>query len=65
MSISKKRLAEIAAMPDESIDSSDIPELGAAFFKSARLVLPGASAPVERDEDVPARSAVSGTSSRS
>ena len=40
MPISKKRLAEIEAIPEEEIDYSDIPELGPDFFENARLVLP-------------------------
>ena len=40
MPIYKERLAEIAAIPDEQIDTSDIPELDEAFFANARLVLP-------------------------
>ena len=34
--ISPTRLAEIAAIPDEAIDTADIPEQGAAFFAKAR-----------------------------
>ena len=45
MSISKKRLADIAAIADEDIDTSDIPEAGEAFFRKARLRLPGDAAP--------------------
>ena len=41
MPISKERLAEIAAIPDRDIDTSDIPEAGEDFFRKARLVLPG------------------------
>ncbi len=33
-------LEELAALPDEQIDLSDSPELGAAFWKKARLVMP-------------------------
>jgi superfamily II DNA or RNA helicase len=44
MPISKKRLAEIAAIADEDIDTSDIPEAGEAFFKQAKLIMPGDSA---------------------
>ena len=33
-------LAELVALPDSRIDTSDIPELDEAFWKSARLVLP-------------------------
>ena len=40
MPISKERLAEIAAIRDEDIDCSDIPELDEEFFKNARLVMP-------------------------
>jgi superfamily II DNA or RNA helicase len=40
MVISKKRLAELAAMPDGEIDTSDIPEVEEAFFKSAKLKKP-------------------------
>ena len=40
MSVSKERLAEINAMPDDQIDTSDIPELDDGFFEAARLVLP-------------------------
>ena len=40
MAISKERLAEINAMPDDQIDTSDIPELDETFFEKARLVLP-------------------------
>ena len=41
MPISKERLAEIEAIPDEDIDTSEIPEAGEAFFKNAKLVMPG------------------------
>jgi superfamily II DNA or RNA helicase len=44
MPISRKRLAEIAAIADEDIDTSDIPEAGEEFFKRAKLIMPGASA---------------------
>ena len=37
MSISKKRLAEIDAIGDEAIDTSDNLELGESFFQNARL----------------------------
>jgi superfamily II DNA or RNA helicase len=40
MPISKKRAAEIAAIADKDIDTSDIPEAGEEFFRKARLVLP-------------------------
>ena len=40
MPISKRRLAEIEAIPDDQIDTSDMPELGEEFFQNARLVMP-------------------------
>ncbi|HTV46695.1 MAG TPA: DEAD/DEAH box helicase [Stellaceae bacterium] len=43
MPISKERLAEIAAIADRDIDTSDIPEASEDFFRKARLVLPGGS----------------------
>lgn len=46
MSISSKRLAELAAIKDEDIDYSDIPELGDEFWKNARLVMPDRTQPV-------------------
>ena len=57
MPISKRRLAEIEAIPDAAIDTSDIPEMDTAFFEAAKLVLPpglGKKAVSLRvDEDVP------------
>ena len=32
--------AELAALPDEAIDTSDMPELGDDFFRNAKLVMP-------------------------
>jgi superfamily II DNA or RNA helicase len=49
MPISKQRLAEIAAIADEDIDTSDIPEADEEFFKKAKLIVP----------DGPARSSAS------
>jgi hypothetical protein len=43
--ISQERLAEIAAIKDEDIDFSDIPEQGEEFFKKARAYYRGV--PVE------------------
>jgi hypothetical protein len=40
MPISKKRAAEIAAIADKDIDTSDIPEAGEGFFGNAKLRLP-------------------------
>ena len=39
MPISQKRLGEIAAIADEDIDTSDIPEADEAWFEGAKLVL--------------------------
>ncbi len=33
-------LKELAALPDEDIDMSDIPELGAEFWQKAKVVMP-------------------------
>lgn len=46
MTISKKRLQEIANYPDELIDTSDIPELDEEWFKKAVLVMPEKKVPV-------------------
>ncbi len=40
MSISKKRLTEIASIKDEDIDTSDIPELTDGFWEEAQVILP-------------------------
>ena len=40
MPISQKRLAEIAAIADDDIDTSEIPEADEAWFKGAKVVLP-------------------------
>lgn len=39
--VSEKRLAEIEAIADEDIDTSDIPEVGEEFFRKARITVPG------------------------
>lgn len=41
MSISKKRLQELASRDESAIDYSEIPELDETFWKNARLVMPG------------------------
>ena len=41
MTISAERLAQIEAISDADIDYSDIPEMDAAFFQTARLIVPG------------------------
>ncbi len=40
MNISQQRLKEIASIPDEKIDTSDIPELDDDFWKDARFIIP-------------------------
>ena len=40
MTISPKRLQEINDIPDEEIDTSEIPELDEYFWKKAKLVKP-------------------------
>ena len=40
MPIAKKRLEEIAAIPDSAIDYSDIAELGPEFWENAKVVFP-------------------------
>lgn len=40
MPISQERLADIAAIDDDHIDLSDIPEVTESFFKTARLIMP-------------------------
>ncbi|MCE2892352.1 MAG: BrnA antitoxin family protein [Aquidulcibacter sp.] len=43
MTRSKERLAQIEALPEAKIDFSDLPEMDAAFFKTARLIMPSAT----------------------
>ena len=45
---SKDRLAEIDALPDGEIDTSDIPEMDEQFFSAAKLVLPPGTPTVRR-----------------
>ncbi len=40
LTISNKRLKELANRPDESIDYSDIPELDETFWQNAKVVQP-------------------------
>ena len=53
MPVSHKRLEEIKAIPDEDIDTKDIPELDDAYWKEAKLVIPNLKGisflPVETD----------------
>ena len=41
MTISQERLREIASIPDEEIDTKDIPELDADFWENATLSFRG------------------------
>ncbi len=52
--LSKERLAEIAAISDEDIDTSDIAELDETFWANARVRYPGGKErlTVRFDEDV-------------
>ena len=65
MPISRRRLAEIAAMADEDIDTSEIPEADEAWFGSAKLVIPQGdrSAPIPVDDRETRRSAGSALAS--
>ena len=40
MQLSKTRLSEIESLPDNAIDTSDIPELGDDFWENAQQVIP-------------------------
>ena len=40
MTISPKRLEELKNIPENAIDTSDIPELDASFWEKAELVKP-------------------------
>ena len=40
MRLSKTRLSEIESLPDDAIDTSDIPELDDDFWENARRVVP-------------------------
>ena len=59
MPISKKRLAEIAAIADEDIDTSEIPEADETWFRGARLIIPqeGRSTAKSTDDTETRRSA--------
>ena len=51
MPISEKRLAELAAIADKDIDTSDIAEADEAWFKDAKLIMPSASRTVPDPAD--------------
>ena len=40
MGLSKTRLSEIESLPDNAIDTSDIPELDDGFWKNAQRIIP-------------------------
>ncbi|MDE0040423.1 MAG: hypothetical protein OXT74_00150 [Candidatus Poribacteria bacterium] len=40
MKISKTRLSEIESLPEDEIDTSDIPELGDDFWENAEWIVP-------------------------
>ena len=40
MNLSKTRLSEIENLPDDTIDTSDIPELDDDFWENARQIVP-------------------------
>jgi uncharacterized protein (DUF4415 family) len=54
MSISQNRLEEILSIPDDAIDTSDIPELDDRFWENAKMVTPSAkkAVSIRLDSDV-------------
>lgn len=52
--LSEEALTELAVMPDEDIDTSDIPELDDEFWKKAQVRFPGGKErlTVRFDEDM-------------
>ena len=67
MPISDKRLAEIAAIADEDIDTSELPEADESWFKGAKLVMPhgGRRSPRAVDDRETPRSPTAGLDSTS
>jgi len=49
MRLSEARLKEIEAIPDEEIDTSEIPELDDDFWQNAQMIVPPNNVIVERD----------------
>ena len=49
MSLSKTRLSEIENLPDDTIDTSDIPELDDDFWENAQQVIPGNYLQIEQE----------------
>ncbi len=43
MTISKERLTQIEALPEDRIGFSDLPEMDVAFFNTVRLIMPSAT----------------------
>ena len=56
MTNAKERLAPIEALPEDRIDFPALPDMDAAFFKTARLIMPSATSKqaisLRVDEDV-------------
>jgi len=54
MSISPNRIKELQNIPDETIDTSDIPELDHQFWQTAKMVKPiGQESPlIQVDQDI-------------
>ena len=49
MTISKTRLSEIENLPDDTIDTSDIPELDDGFWKNAQRIIPENHLQIEQE----------------
>ena len=49
MKFSKTRLSEIESLPDDAIDTSDIPELDEDFWENAQRVVPENYLQIEQD----------------
>lgn len=49
MRLSDARIKEIEAIPDEEIDTSEIPELDDDFWQNAQMIVPENNVIVERD----------------
>lgn len=49
MKLSKTRLSEIENLPDDTIDTSDIPELDDDFWENARRIVPENYLPIEHE----------------
>ena len=49
MKLSKARLSEIESLPDDAINTSDIPELDDDFWENAQRVVPENYLQIEQD----------------